>query len=327
MTDGKKLSGQPNPLSGVGNGGAEKEKISPFIYYEGMSYRKIKKRDSSGFEIQRMLINGTLTECHDRVMRIMGQYGYLNSYLLRTHLAHISGGKHDYDGSHMRRVLKGMVQTGLLIQYELLHMEAGEICGSPFLYALSNGGVRYLKRMGMHGVHPFLKIPFDIVKVLELVSYNQFHIMFLRQHGFSPAYMHDEYFGGCYQAFGVPNLYILKLPAGSRLCLYAISVRGGEGWTKKYLSQLRAVCRYLGENHILDAAVLAVCETEAQAMQCARKKGCEADLKALVVFYVTDTAVMEEDDVFGRLIDVRSEGDYCRRQTVRLQLRGEGMGE
>lgn len=298
------------------------EKKSPFVVYKKMSYKKVKKRDCSSAEIQRMLSNGTISSVHDRILKALGRYGYLNSFMLRTYLSHITGGQIDYDGVQMRKTLKNMVNMGFLIQYELFHYNSeGILQGSPFIYCISNGGKKYLKKQGIISFNPLLKKPFEPVDILYLLAFNQFHIMFLNQYGKSSILMAEDYYGNCYENLGVSNIYTLRLPEDGVLNLFVQTVRNDPDWAHGFLSALRKIKWNTEVNKIECFAVLFLCETEYQAMECARKQNCDADIKDMDVFYETDASVITEKDVFNRLISVQPKNDYSCRNIIKLDIR------
>lgn len=296
------------------------EKVSPFILYPETRYQRTKRKDCSTDEIRRMLVNGTLSEVHDLIIKMLGRYGYLNSYMIRLYLYHQTGGRHDYDRARMRQILKMMVSMGLLVQYEFQRILNGEIHGGPFFYTISGGGMRYLKNQGILKVHPVINKSFLTHEVLEVLALNQFHITFMKQYGRTGLIKFDEFYGVCYQKTGIPYVCTLKLPEGGDLHLFICSVRNRADWAKPYLTMLRMIREYTLDSKMDCFAVIVICETEYQAMECARRQNCEENLREIDVFYLTDTSVVTEDDVFGRLIDVLPQKDYSYRNTFRLEL-------
>lgn len=299
------------------------EKISPFIIQPGMKFKRVRKRDCSNSEISKLLANGCLEEKHDLIIKMLGKYGLLNSYLIRTNLYHISKGLYDYSALSMRKILKALVNYGLLVQYEFVHEENGIIHGSPFIYSISGGGIKYLKKQGINRIHPFVSKVFTIKDAFMLMPMNQFHIKFLEQYEKSPGMKMDDYFGKCYQKTGAGNLYNICLSDNRTINIYLISVRKMEGWHTEYLKKLRKICIYSQEINLDQYAVFVICETEYMAMECARYKNCEAFIKDIDVYYIKDTSLLEDEGVLNRIIDVKPQNDYSERSTFSLKLKGE----
>ena len=302
------------------------EKKSPFIVYEYMRYKRVKKRDCSNIEINRLLANGVLTDAHDKVFKILGKFGYLNSFMIRTYLSHITGGQYDFDAVQMRKLLKNMVKLGFLLQYELFHadeegLQEGELQGSPFIYCLSAGGIKYLKKQGITNNHEALNKPFDVTEVLHILSFNQFHIMFIKQYGRTALVRTLDYYGQIYEYIKVSGMYTLRIQKDDVLHLFVQPIRNDRKWSFKFLSTLRNIKLYTDKNKINCFIVLFICETEYQAMECAKKQNCDADIKDIEVFFETDTSLITEKDVFDRLISVQPQNDYSCRNIVKLNLR------
>lgn len=304
--------------------GEEMEKVSPFTCYPGMTYRRVRNRDCSIGEIGRMIANGILDERHDLVIKMLGKYGYLNSYLIRTCLENISGGRYAYDVSEMRRILRMLVNRGFLVQYEFRHECEGVVHGSPFIYSISGGGLAFLKKQGIKGVHPLAGRPFNMTDALGIISTNQFHIRFMIQFGKSEAFRMDDYYGECYRKTGAGNLYCINLSDGSAFHIFLLSARKGDGWQKNYLMILRKIRAYACRSGIEAYAVLVVCETECMAMECARYKDCDACVRNMTAYYLTDTSLLGEGGMFDRVIDVSPQKDYTTRRTFALELGGGG---
>lgn len=301
--------------------GQEMEKLSPFIYYPGMTYCRVRKRDCSNSEISRMIVNGILDERHDMIIKMLGKHGYLNSYLIRVYLEHISGGTYAYNVSDMRKMLKSLVGHGLLMQYEFKHERNGVVHGSPFIYAISGGGIRYLKKQGIKKMHPSVGQPFNLVDVFTIISTNQFHIRMISQYGKTPAIRMEDYYGECHRKTGAGSLYCINLADGSIFYIILLSVRKAEGWKQNFLKVLRKIRAYASERCIEPYAVFVICETEFMAMECARYKNCEAYIKDIDAFYLTDTSLVGEGMIFDRVIEVVPRKDYSTRYTFALRLK------
>lgn len=295
------------------------EKVSPFLLYPNMAYERVKRKDCSVFELQRLIVSGDINEVRDNIIKLIARFGYLNSYLMRTCLEYMTGVS--LNASSARSELKYLVKIGMLIQYEFIHYKEGNRKGSPFIYTLSNSALKYIKKQGIRKIHPYIGEPFRITDVLNLLALNQFNILFMMQYGFSRVLMEEDYYGECFKKAGVPQEYRLRLPNQCSFHLYPFALRCESAWGKRLLHNLRRIKQYAGEKEIDCYVVLVICETEHMAMELERKKNCDAYVKDVEVYYVTDVSLMSEDDVFGRLIDVDSRNDYSDRRTFRLDLK------
>lgn len=278
--------------------------------------------------LQRYLVNGEIQEQHDIILKILAQFGYLNSFLLRNYLYHISGKKYDYDCSHMRRILKDMVYKGFIVQYELFHDIDGTEQGSPFLYCLSGGGIHYLKKQNIPTYHPILSKPFQIEEVLNLMVVNQFHVTFLKQYKGEPNLKFGNYFRGIYKKMNIPLMYTFFIKSiknqSNILYIFVAAIRQSDSWEKQFLQFLTKI-QENREEYECDKGIpifLLICETEYQAMECGRIKEERGDLKNINVYYMTDTSVITEEDVFDRIISVHiMEDNKINRRICRLELR------
>lgn len=295
------------------------EKVSPFVLYPNMIYERVRRKECSVFEIHRLIVDGEINETRDHILKLIARFGYINSFLMRSCLRYMAD--IDLSASAARSELKYLVKVGMLIQYELIHYKDGNKKGSPFVYTISNSALRFVKKQGVRRIHPYIGEPFRIVDVLNLLALNQFNILFMMQYGFTRIPMEEDYFGECFNRYNIPMEYRLRLPNQCSFYLFPFALRCEPAWTKKLLRTLRNIKIYANEKQMSCYVVLVICETEHMAMELERKKSCDAFVKNMEVYYVTDVSLMSEDDVFGRLIDVESKKDYSDRRTFRLDLK------
>lgn len=303
------------------------EKISPFVLYEKATYKRTKYPDATKDNIKKMLVDGSLTKMHDMVLNILCSFGYLNSYMIREYLKYLSSGEYDYNSQRMRKVMKEFVRTGFVVQYEMFHKEEDKELGSPFIYCLSNGGVKYLKKQGNYYVHPVLKKRFCLTDVLELLALNQYHITLMCEYGLENNILENDYYSKNFKEHGIPLMYRLKMPFGGNFVMYVNVVRENDDeWIKKYLMSMKKLSKFLEINNINNYIVITVVETEYMAMLCAKRKNCVAEIKDMINYYITDTAILV-DDIFSRLINVLPKNDYSYREIFSLELREKNRKE
>lgn len=298
----------------------ERIKVSPYVYHTDMKYRIVKKRDCSRLMTHQLIRSGGFTQLSYDILGILNDYDYLNAYLLRQRLSHITD-KDPIKKEIMREQLKKMVNYGLVIQYELVHTDsAGKEQGSPFIYGLSPSGTRFLteQRGWRKGK---TKIPaFSCENALRILAENQFSIVLENQYDKTDTLTYCDFSHYVYESCGVRMLYGIKLPEEGELALFAFAARNTPDWNTLLLTQLRNLLSYMKENNNLMASILIIVETEWLAMQCEKLRCCENDLKHLDVFYATDTSFLMEDHVFDRLIEVNPQKDYSSRTIFRLSI-------
>ena len=156
----------------------ENLKVSPYLYHDGM-YFKCKGRKDVPFVLLNSILKENLPSLYFDLLCILSDYTYLNSFLLRKRLAYLKNHE-KMSTTGMRRTLNAMRQKGLILEYELFHKgEDQSIKGSPFIYAVSPLGYKYLKKSRPY---KFIKneeqsIPFECERVLRILSENQFSIL------------------------------------------------------------------------------------------------------------------------------------------------------
>lgn len=124
----------------------ENLKVSPYLYHDGM-YFKCKGRKDVPFVLLNSILKENLPSLYFDLLCILSDYTYLNSFLLRKRLAYLKNHE-KMSTTGMRRTLNAMRQKGLILEYELFHKgEDQSIKGSPFIYAVSPLGYKYLKKV------------------------------------------------------------------------------------------------------------------------------------------------------------------------------------
>lgn len=305
-----------------------KVKTSPFSYFHGMKYELTKKRDCTIRDIHNLIKKGIFTDKHYAIIRVLYDYTYLNAFLIREAVAIETDNKIILTAASCRQILKSLVNEGVLLQYSFSHIDAeGKLKGSPFIYKLSPGGIRYMKGHSLNK-NKILKLfdtikkederPFSIVPTLNLLTMNQFHIMFMKSFRNKP-YLYDVKY---YKVFEIrkkpivfPGVYELKMPQfGCTLTLFVYSIRTNDGWAREHLDMLRKIKDCTEYYNMSGIGVLVVCETEYQAMRAQRYKSCEAELKDLDVFYICDTSMVENENILSQLIEVLPDDNYTTRR-------------
>ena len=296
-------------------------KVSPYVYYSGMTYTSTKYKDCSRMALHQLIKSGRFSELNDDILHILSDYQYLNSYLIRKRLSYLKG-QPEMKKDAMREILRKMVNYGLLIQYELIHTDsAGHEQGSPFIYGLTPAGERYLREQrSWRRSNNATGINFTCPTVLRILAENQFSIMLEHQYEKSGVISYCDFSKDVYAACSIRMLYGIQLPDGGELALFVFAVRNDPDWSKLFLNQLRRLKDYMQINHLSMASILVIVDTEWLAMECERCRCCEDDLKTFDIFYATDTSFIMENTVFDRLIEVKPEKNYSSRTIFKLDI-------
>lgn len=296
-------------------------KVSPYVYYNGMTFTSTKYKDCSRMALHHLIKTGRFTELNDDILHILSDYQYLNSYLIRKRLSYLRG-QPEMKKESMREILRKMVNYGLLVQYELIHTDSsGHEQGSPFIYGITPAGERHLREQRSWRLsNNATNITFTCQTALRILAENQFSIMLEHQYEKRGLISYCDFSKDVYAACGIRMLYGIQLPDGGELALFVFAVRNDPDWSKLFLKQLRGLKSYMADNNLSMASTLIIVDTEWLAMTCERCRCSEAELKDLDVFYATDTSFIMEDNVFDRLIEVKPEKNYSSRTIFRIDL-------
>lgn len=298
-----------------------KEKVSPFTYYNGMYYVRTRHRDCSQQELKRLIAGGWFTKAHGLVLEALREFTYLNAFMIRTRLAFISGDTCCIDAVKTRKLLKSMVDKGFIQQYEFFHIDSKKAKqGSPFIYALTGGGRKYLKRQGFFDAE-IVETLFSIPDVLYKLAFNQFHILFEKQYAEVDTISRSNIYGDSYRVAAIPGAYLLRLPDHSLLDFYVLPIRDIPGWSVSFMSSLRLLRSYAVSKKQERYLILAICTTEHQVMECHRYKELDSTTSKMSIFYTTDASIVTSPDVLDRLIEVEDGGNFGNRTIFSLHLR------
>lgn len=303
----------------------------PFAYYEGMWAKRTATADCSKKQLLFLLAKRRFTKLDQQILFALGQYGYLNAYLLRRYAA--LNGLRGADQSDIKERLSFLRKNGLIFRYEFFHPDpgTGAVNGSPFVYALSGGGWMFLKMSyKMHllaaGIRGFYEFPdlcdqVRIAQILGLLSENQFAILFEDQYA-SRTDIQSDLNGEPFVAFGQRLAYRVTFPNNQRITVYPISVRQCAGWENIYRKHLSELSLYCKEHGIVSYSVLVICETSEHALACEKIKLSDASHADMDVFYGLDYTIAGSPDVLSRMLEIRRHGEHMSRNYFRLDLSG-----
>ena len=276
----------------------KKIKKSPFMYREGLTWKEEGGRKSGVLSLKKMVVTGKIGEMELHVMEGLGRYGFLGGYMLRRYIALQT--ETEPEREPLRRRLRWMMEKGLVRQYEFFDGKNG----SSFIYSLDDSGLRFLRMT--KGADAPEKLPeMEPERVLNRLVCSQFMIFLQSQYASCIRDVEE----------GEESSFILKLPGNREVEIYVFAVRDSGHYKKYYLNHLRNIlAKTDGE-----AVVFVFCESEYQAMECARYRGGDVRLAEMDVYYLLDTFGVSED-VLGRLIEVFPGHDYTEKQMFRLEL-------
>lgn len=296
-------------------------KVSPFIYYKDMTVVHTRSRDCSKAILHKMIQHGDFSKIHEDILKIVYSYTYLNAFLIRVRLAYLYKSE-IIDATKFRSLLRSMVKNGLLVQHECSYTdEKGIKRGTPFFYSVSGGGLRHVKEQRAWSFSLLRKEPiFSIKRALQILAENQFDILFERQYAKGPAMAYTDFNGSISNETSLRLLYGLRLPHNAKLELFVFSVRDDEDWLRDYRSKLKEAQSFASFHGIDNFSILVICENEWMSMAAQRYKDTDKDLNALDVFYTTDSALVNNDGVFDRLIEVKPQNNHFERNIFRWNL-------
>lgn len=290
-------------------------RISPFIF-RPYKVERVRGKDCSTGMLKKLLRQQELTDVDVIILNGLLSYGYLGGYMLRNYISCVEDSGELMKADAFRGRMRELVKMGLVCQIELTRELSGKRVGSAFIYVLTSSGLRFLKLIDPAlGNVPVADYPME--QMLNELVVNQFMVMLQKQYGDSLA--------GCYYGLtldsscGAQAMFDLWLPDHSRIRMFLFAVRDSEHYKGYYLKRLRKIQEYARKSGSLEYTVLVICESEKQAMDCARYKGCDSQLADMELLYVTDT-VGVSDNVFGRMIEISSQRDYSTRKIFKLEL-------
>lgn len=306
----------------------------PFVYHNGMWAERSSRADCSKERVIKLLAARRFKRIDRVILHALGQYGYLNAYLLRRYA--LMKGFRNADQVLVKERLSFLLKNGLIFRYEFFHADplTGAVNGSPFIYGLSGGGWMFLKmsyrmHLASGGIRSFYEFPDmkdggRIAQILSLLAENQFAVLFEAQYA-ERIQMRTDINGKCFAGCGQRMEYHISLPDGRKMCLYPVAVRQYPGWEDFLLGRLRAIRDYYRDYYRAcgekSCAVLVLCESSEHALACENTKQ-SAELSDMDVFYGLDHTIAGSPDVFGRMLEVRREGEHLTRSYFRLDLCG-----
>lgn len=280
------------------------EKKSPFAYYKGMRYNCTKNVYSKS-AISTMIHKAEISQTDSLILEALGQYTYLNSYMIRTHIYYSTAKKVNLSREKCRSILKHMLSRGLVLQYELHHKEEGVEQGSAFIYALSIGGEMYCNYLGVNVAlrRSQRRKEFTIPTLLSTLAINQFHIMMEARYTGLNIVKRSDIYKKAYVSTNVAGDYAIFLPDHTLLNMYLTGVRNTEDMSETFIHTLGRLAGYVAEIRCGTYFLLVICETEHQVLECERLRICNG-MSKIPVLYTTDTTIATNKDVFERLIRV-----------------------
>lgn len=283
-----------------------KGKISPFASYPGMKAKKKRGKPLSEKQYENAMKTGEFQKVHGEILAAMYQYGYLNSFLLRQILPEA------YPPEYVTRSIKWLMSNGFLMQYEFSHSEGNRESVSPRVYSLSASGQSAAKKTGQIPFcfqNPVLSKNFSIHDCLCTLAYNQFHVFFCKAFG---EYAATEYYSHIWRETGIPGAYLISSKRG-QIVFYVFALRQMEQWESQCLEKLRKLKSAQDRDAAPSGIVICICDMDILANEIQKLKCCEKELKAIPMYYVNDTSLMDNCG-FSRLIDVPSSNGYQERR-------------
>lgn len=275
-------------------------KKSPFLYREGLTWKEQRGKRSGTLAIKKMILSRQIDTLETYILEGLCKYRFLGGYMLRKYIS-IRENKPELGRDAFRKRIRWLVENGFVRQFEFFDGTNG----SSFIYALDESGVRFL-HMSKGETAPDEIAEMKPEQVLNDLVCNQFLISLQSQ------------YGSCVRdvEVGEESSFILMLPEDKMVEVYVFAVRDSDHYRKYFLRHLRKINE---ESQDKDRTVFVFCETEYQAMQCAKYKGGDVSLCDMDVYYMLDTFGVSKD-VLGRMIAILPGGDYTEKQMFCLDV-------
>lgn len=276
-------------------------KKSPFLYRSGLTWKEERGKTSGVLALKKMVISHQIDNMEIMILEGLYKYHYLGGYMLRKYISNQEK-KPELERGALRKRLRWMIEKGLVRQFEFFD----GLNGSSFIYSLDESGLRFLRMMNGKKVSDELP-EMKPEQVLNDLVCNQFLISLQGQY---PVKIRDV-------EVGEESSFFMTLPAGDDVEVYVFAVRDSGHYKKYFLRHLRKIME--SKRQDIDVSVFVFCETEYQAMKCAKFKGGDASLANMDVYYMLDTFGVSED-VLGKLIEILPGYDYTEKQMFRLEI-------
>ena len=282
---------------------SEDIKKSPFCFRQNISCREVcgNQERTVGF-LKNLVISRKIADIELEILRGLSLYGYLGGYMLRQYLLLCKFGFPEREA--FRKRMRWMIENGLVRQYEFISGEKG----SSFVYSLGFAGEKFLKMV--HGRNIDDTVALKPEKILNKLVCNQFFINLQLQYGgvVNDCIIDD---GSCVGRF------VLTLPVGGDVNVCVFAVRNSKTYKNYFLKHLRKIKKE--QNGMRQYAIFVICETEEQAMNCAKIKGGDASISGIDTFYLLDTFGVS-DDVLGKLIEILPGDNYTEKRMFSLAM-------
>ncbi len=286
----------------------DKTHLFPFTYHEGMqlSYHEPKKK--LFIDIKLMFERNQLQPEDTAILHMLQKYCYMNAYLIRMILnQQMQECTQNYCSKH----LKKLEELGLVKRFQFIYTIGGNKRGTPFVYELTAKA----KKLFRVKENSFDQDNLDINKILSLLSFNQFHIMFEKQMSTSllhSSYHFDSYSDGMYKF----------MSNGKPVIFYLFTIRSHVGWKEKFLERLRKLKAHIEQNMMTYSGIIVVCENEMQSLAAERYRMSDETLRTADIYYMCDYAAVTEGYILQYLINVLPDNNYSTYNILKVPVDG-----
>lgn len=298
-------------------------KESPYHFHANMRYRKYNEKDCSRHELRFMESEGLLTIIHHKIITILDDYTYLNSFLLSKILSIEMG--EDISNDTCKNLLSCLYSKGLIVYYILFHNdEVGKEYGSPKYYTLSNSGAKYSTIIKSRNCRYFYRQKrdiFSITQMLNIMAENQFAIYLQSQYPTGKsALKFFDFNGQLYYKTGVRMYTSFQVAEEKRLSIYTFAVREHPDATKQFIKQLEQIVAFSKKQNINNYSVIVISDMADISIKCERLRKTYTELNTMEVCYIADTSIITESCIFDRLYEVVPSDDYSETKSFSLSI-------
>ncbi len=270
-------------------------KTSMFAYRANSRIDYDASNHKSRASAKSLIEKGVLKSTDRAILDFLGNYTYLNAYMIRCLLTGSESGGDESEKRPLQKTLKNLMKTGLISRFRIVYTD--DFCAehsSPFIYQLGSAYSLSASKEKRKEEYEHIIEPLEVVNRL---AYNQFVITVLLQYMYRKIYIA--------QNFGIPGTdgqVLLTLTNGNKIGFNMITLRGDQKWKDTLRNRL------LQRPNTFPYII--ICESEQAALEIERCHKSMPDIATIGVFYICDYASISGDKIFDQVISVNAMNDY-----------------
>jgi hypothetical protein len=284
----------------------ENIKKTSMFSYRATSRIEYDTADSRAHASAKSLIEkGVLKNTDKMILDFLGEYEYLNAYMLRCLITGSERGGEEKDKRPLQKTLKALMKTGLIKRFRIVYTDI--FCvehSSPFIYQLGTYRSLTESKEKRKADYDHIITPIEVVSRL---AFNQFIITLVLQYMY-----HKVYVAQNYGLAGTDAQVLMTLKNNNKLGFNIVTSRGNEQWKDTLKKQLTS-----RPNNF---PYIVICESEQAAMEIERYHKATAEIATIGVFYICDYASISGDKLFDQVISVNAVNNYSSYDICSFEL-------